>query len=327
MAFTDPFIRRPVLATVISLLIVLLGFQAFSKLTIRQYPQMENALITVTTAYPGANAETIQGYITQPLQQSLASAEGIDYMTSSSQQNFSTISIYARIGADTDRLFTELLAKANEVKNQLPQDAEDPVLSKEAADASALMYVSFYSDQLSNPQITDYLSRVIQPKLATLPGMAEAEILGNQVFAMRLWLDPVKMAAYGIAATDVTSAVQRYNFLAAAGEVKGQYVVTSINATTDLKSAEAFGAIPVKTDGDSRVLVRDIARVEMGAANYGVWGAALHEYLELRPVYLAYWELLADSIARGFARLDMGRTAQAILHAQLSGAAAGMEPA
>ena len=268
MAFTDPFIRRPVLATVVSLLIILLGFQAFSKLVIRQYPQMENALITVTTAYPGANAETIQGYITQPLQQSLASAEGIDYMTSASQQNLSIISIYARIGADTDRLFTELLAKANEVKNQLPQDAEDPVLSKEAADASALMYVSFYSDELSNPQITDYLSRVIQPKLATLPGMAEAEILGNQVFAMRLWLDPVKMAAYGITAVDVTNAVQRYNFLAAAGEVKGEYVVTSINATTDLKSAEAFGAVPVKTDGDSRVLVRDIARVEMGAENY-----------------------------------------------------------
>ncbi|MDH0895083.1 MULTISPECIES: multidrug efflux RND transporter permease subunit [unclassified Pseudomonas] len=268
MAFTDPFIRRPVLATVVSLLIILLGFQAFSKLVIRQYPQMENALITVTTAYPGANAETIQGYITQPLQQSLASAEGIDYMTSASQQNVSVISIYARIGADTDRLFTELLAKANEVKNQLPQDAEDPVLSKEAADASALMYVSFYSDELSNPQITDYLSRVIQPKLATLPGMAEAEILGNQVFAMRLWLDPVKMAAYGITAVDVTSAVQRYNFLAAAGEVKGEYVVTSINATTDLKSAEAFAAIPVKTSGDSRVLVRDIARVEMGAENY-----------------------------------------------------------
>ncbi|MCY1342642.1 Efflux pump membrane transporter BepE [compost metagenome] len=268
MAFTDPFIRRPVLATVISLLIVLLGMQAFSKLVIRQYPQMENALITVTTAYPGANAETIQGYITQPLQQSLASAEGIDYMTSSSQQNMSVIQIYARIGANSDRLFTELLAKANEVKNQLPQDAEDPVLSKEAADASALMYISFYSDELSNPQITDYLSRVIQPKLATLPGMAEAEILGNQVFAMRLWLDPVRMAAYGITATDVNDAVRKYNFLSAAGEVKGQYVVTSINATTDLKSPEAFGAIPVRTVGDSRVLLRDIARVEMGAENY-----------------------------------------------------------
>lgn len=268
MAFTDPFIRRPVLACVVSLLIILLGMQAFSKLVIRQYPQMESALITVSTAYPGANAETIQGYITQPLQQSLASAEGIDYMTSSSQQNLSVISIYARIGADSDRLFTELLAKANAVKNQLPQEAEDPVLAKQAADSTALMYVSFYSDQLSNPQITDYLSRVIQPKLATLPGMAEAEILGNQVFAMRLWLDPVKMAAYGVTADDFSSAVRQYNFLAAAGEVKGQYVVTSINASTDLKSAEAFAAIPVKTVGDSRVLVGDIARVEMGSANY-----------------------------------------------------------
>ncbi|MDD2047990.1 multidrug efflux RND transporter permease subunit [Pseudomonas putida] len=268
MAFTDPFIRRPVLASVVSLLIVLLGFQAWSKLPIRQYPQMENALITVTTAYPGANAETIQGYITQPMQQSLASAEGIDYMTSVSRQNFSVISVYARIGADSDRLFTELLAKANEVKNKLPQDAEDPVLSKEAADASALMYISFYSSELSNPQITDYLSRVIQPKLATLPGMAEAEILGNQLFAMRLWIDPVKLAGYGLSANEVTAAVRRYNFLSAAGEVKGTYIVTSINATTELKTAEAFANIPLKTSGDSRVLLGDVARVEMGAENY-----------------------------------------------------------
>ena len=267
MAFTDPFIRRPVLATVISLLIVLLGFQAFNQLTIRQYPQMENAQITVTTAYPGANAETIQGYITQPLQQSLASAEGIDYMTSVSRQNVSVITIFARIGTDTNRLFTELLAKASEVKNRLPQNAEDPVLSKEAT-GTALMYLSFSSDELSNPQITDYLSRVIQPKLATLAGMAEAEILGNQVFAMRLWLDPVKLAAYGLSAAEVTDAVRRYNFLAAAGEVQGEYVVTSINATTDLKSADAFAAIPLKTLGDTRVLVRDVARVEMGAENY-----------------------------------------------------------
>lgn len=268
MALTDPFIRRPVLASVVSLLIVLLGFQAWSSLPIRQYPQMENALITVTTAYPGANAETIQGYITQPMQQSLASAEGIDYMTSVSRQNFSVISIYARIGSDSDRMFTELLAKANEVKNKLPQDAEDPVLSKEAAGASALMYISFYSSELSNPQITDYLSRVIQPKLATLPGMAEAEILGNQLFAMRIWIDPVKLAGYGLSASDVTDAVRRYNFLSAAGEVKGEYVVTSINASTELKSAEAFAAIPLKTMGDSRVLLRDVARVQMGAENY-----------------------------------------------------------
>ncbi|QLF92327.1 multidrug efflux RND transporter permease subunit [Pseudomonas sp. ABC1] len=268
MAFTDPFIRRPVLASVVSLLLVLLGFQAFNSLTIRQYPQIESALITISTAYPGANAETIQGYITQPLQQSLASAEGIDYMTSVSQQNVSMISVYARIGADSDRLYTELLSKANSVKNQLPQNAEDPVLNKEAADSTALMYISFHSEQLNNPQITDYLSRVIQPKLATLPGMAEAEILGNQVFAMRLWLDPVKLAAYGVSASDVSDAVRKYNFLSAAGEVKGQYVVTSINADTELKSPEAFAAIPLKTDGDSRVLLGDVARVEMGAESY-----------------------------------------------------------
>ncbi len=268
MAFTDPFIRRPVLASVVSLLIVLLGFQAFDRLPLRQYPQMESALITVTTAYPGANAETIQGYITQPLQQSLASAEGVDYMTSVSQQNASVISVYARIGADTDRLYTELLSQANSVKNQLPQNAEDPVLNKQAADSTALMYISFYSDTMSNPQITDYLSRVIQPKLATLPGMAAAEILGNQVFAMRLWLDPVRLAAHGLTAGDVNDAVRRYNFLSAAGEVKGEYVVTSINASTELKSPEAFAAIPLRTEGDSRVLLGDVARVELGAESY-----------------------------------------------------------
>ncbi|RFQ36811.1 multidrug efflux protein, partial [Pseudomonas sp. ATCC 13867] len=266
--FTDPFIRRPVLATVVSLLIVLLGMQAFSKLVIREYPQMENALITVTTFYAGANAETIQGYITQPLQQSLASAEGIDYMTSVSRQNYSVISIYAHIGANTDRLVTELLSKIGEVKTQLPPDAEDPVLDKEAADASALMYISFFSEQMNNPQITDYLSRVVQPKLATLPGIAEAEILGNQVFAMRLWLNPVKMAAYGITAGDIDNAVRQYNFLSAAGEVKGELVVTSVNASTDLKSPEAFAAIPLKTEGDRRVLMSDVARIELGAASY-----------------------------------------------------------
>ncbi|CRM73877.1 multidrug efflux RND transporter permease subunit [Pseudomonas salomonii] len=283
MKFTDIFIRRPVLALVVSLLIVLLGFQAYSKLALRQFPKMENALITVTTAYPGANAETIQGYITQPLQQSLASAEGIDYMTSVSRQNFSVISIYARIGANSDRLFTELLAKANEVKNKLPADAEDPVLSKESAEASALMYISFSSEQLNNSQITDYLSRVIQPKLATLPGMAEAEILGSQVFAMRIWLDPVKLAGFGLTANDVTAAVRRYNYLSAAGEVKGEYVVTSINATTELKSAENFAAITLKTDGDSRVLLRDVARVEMGAENYN----AISSFGGTPSVYIA----------------------------------------
>lgn len=268
MAFTDIFIRRPVLATVVSLLIVLLGLQAFNQLTIRQYPQLENALITVTTAYPGANAEVIQGYITQPLQQSLASADGVDYISSVSRQNFSVIQVYARLGADTDRLYTDILSKAAEVRNQLPPQAQEPVISREAADSTALMYISFYSETLSNPQITDYLSRIVQPRLATLPGIAEAEILGRQTFAMRLWLDPIRMGAYDVTAEDVNQAVSQYNYLTAAGELKGEYVVTSVSAFTDLKDPEAFGAIPVKTKGDTRVLLRDIARIELGAESY-----------------------------------------------------------
>ena len=265
MAFTDIFIRRPVLATVVSLLIILLGMQAFNSLTIRQYPAMENALITVTTAYPGANAEVIQGYITQPIQQSLASAEGVDYISSVSRQNFSVIQIYARLGVDTDRLFTDVMSKAAEVRNQLPVEAMDPVISRQAADATALMYISFHSEVLSNPQITDYLSRIVQPRLATLPGIADAAILGRQNFAMRLWLDPVRMAALGVTASDVNQAVRRYNFLSAAGETKGEFVVTSVNANTDLQDPQQFAAIPVRTDGDNRVLISDIARVEMGA--------------------------------------------------------------
>ena len=267
MAFTDIFIRRPVLATVVSLLIILLGMQAFNSLSIRQYPAMENALVTVTTAYPGANAEVIQGYITQPIQHSLASAEGVDYISSVSRQNFSVIQIHARLGVDTDRLFTDVMSKAAEVRNQLPPDAMDPVISRSAADATALMYISFHSESLSNPQITDYLSRVVQPRLATLPGIADAAILGQQNFAMRLWLDPVRMAALGVTASDVNQAVRRYNFLAAAGETKGEYVVTSVNAFTDLQDPAQFAAIPIRTEGDTRILISDIARVEMGAEN------------------------------------------------------------
>lgn len=268
MAFTDIFIRRPVLASVISLLIILLGLQAFNSLTVRQYPEMESVLITVTTSYPGANAEVIQGYITQPIQQSLASAEGVDYISSVSRQNVSVIQIHARMGVNTDRLFTDVMAKTAEVRNQLPAQAQEPVISRQAADATALMYISFSSDALSNPQITDYLSRVVQPRLATLPGIAEAQILGRQTFAMRLWLDPVRMGALGVTAGDINQAIRKYNFLAAAGETKGEYVVTSVNAHTDLQSPEQFADIPVRTDGDNRVLISDVARVEMGSESY-----------------------------------------------------------
>lgn len=268
MTFTDLFIRRPVLALVVSLLIVLLGWQAYGQLPLRQFPQMENALITVTTLAPGSSAETVQSYITQPLQKSLASAQGIDYMRSSSRQNVSVISIYGRVGADSDRLFTELLAKTNEVRNQLPREIEDPVLNKVAADNTALMYLSFSSDTMNNAQITDFLLRVVQPRLVTLPGMAEAQIIGNQSFAMRLWLDPLKLAGFGLSASDVTQAVKRYNVQSIAGDATGEFVVTSVTANTELQTVEGFKAITLKTNGDSQVRLGDVARVELGAQNY-----------------------------------------------------------
>jgi multidrug efflux pump len=270
MAFTDPFIRRPVLATVLSLLIVLLGAQAFNRLTVRQFPEMENSLIKVTTRYPGANAETIQGYITQPLQSSLASASGIDFMTSESRQNVSTITVYARLGTDSDRLLTELLAKANEVKSSLPAQALDPQLSKES-DGNSLMYLAFASDELGLEQTTDYLYRVVQPKLASLPGLAKADIMGNMVFAMRLWLNPGRMSAYGITASDVNKAIREYNFLATAGAIEGQYVVSSLNARTELNTPEAFANIPIKISGDSRLRIGDVARVELASESYSTF--------------------------------------------------------
>ena len=268
MTFTDLFIRRPVLALVVSLFIVLLGWQAYAKLPLRQFPHMENALITVTTVSPGSSAETIQSYITQPLQKSLASAQGIDYMKSSSRQNVSVISIYGRVGADSDRLFSELLAKTNEVRNQLPRDIEEPVLGKVAADNTALMYLSFSSESMNNAQITDYLQRVVQPRLATLPGMAEAQIIGNQSFAMRLWLDPIKLTGFGLSAGEVTQAIRRYNVQPTAGDVTGEYVVTSIQTNTELQSVEGFRAITLKTEGDSQVRLGDVARVELGSQRY-----------------------------------------------------------
>lgn len=268
MRFTDLFIRRPVLAMVVSLLILLLGLQGYHQLPLRQYPQMENAQITVTTLYPGANAETIQSLVTQPLQKSLAGAEGIDYMKSTSRQNVSVITLHSRTGADSDRLFTELLAKINEVRNQLPREAQDPVLSKVATDTTALMYLSFSSNTMSSAQVADYLQRVVQPRLSTLPGMADAEIIGNQTRAMRLWLDPIRLAGFGLSASDVSQAVNSYNVQSTAGEVTGAYVVTGVHANTLLRTAEDFEAITLKSTNDSQVRLGDVARVEIGAENY-----------------------------------------------------------
>jgi len=264
MAFTDIFIRRPVLATVVSLLILLVGLQAVLKLPVRQYPELSSTTITVTTTYPGANADLIKGFITTPIEQAVASTEGIDTLVSSSQQNVSTVTLNLRLNADPDRAATDVLSKVNQVKSVLPREANDPIVTKKTGEGFALMYISFNSKVMTQQQITDYLTRVVQPHLQTVDGVANAEILGGQTFAMRIWLDPNRMAALGVTPADVRTALAANNFTTAAGQVKGDFTQTSINALTSLDSAKAFGQLVVAARGDSLIRLGNIAKIELG---------------------------------------------------------------
>ena len=264
MSFTDIFIRRPVLASVVSLLILLIGLQAVFSLQIREYPELSNTTITITTTYPGASADVIKGFITVPIEQAVSSTEGIDTLVSVSRQGVSTVTLNLLLNADPDRAATDVLSKVNQVIGVLPREANDPVVVKQTGDGFALMYLSFLSDEMSSSQITDYLTRVVQPKLQTVNGVANAQILGGQTFAMRIWLDPNKMAALGVTPNDVQLALNANNFTSAPGQIKGDYVETSINAETSLKSAEAFAQLVVATRGDSLIRLGHIAKIELG---------------------------------------------------------------
>ncbi len=261
---TELFIRRPVLASVVSLLILIVGLQAITKLAVRQYPKIEDSQITVTTVYPGAPAQLMQGFITTPIQQVIAGAAGIDYLTSTSSTGISTIVVHLRIGADPDKAMTEVLAKVAQVRNVLPREAEDPVVTKAAAQEIALLYISFYSETMTPAQITDYMTRVVQPKLATIDGVAKAQIFGEQAFAMRIWLDPVRMAALNVTAAEVNAAIQRNNFQSAPGQTKGAFDIVNLNAKTGLSDPESFAELVVRSTGASLVRLRDIAKIELG---------------------------------------------------------------
>ena len=263
-AFTDLFIRRPVLASVVSLLILLVGAMAGYKLQIRQFPQTSNTTITVTTTYPGAAADVIKGFITTPIEQAVASGEGIDTLVSTSQQNVSTITLNLRLDANPDRAMADTLSKVNQVRGLLPREANDPVVVKQTGQGFALMYLSFNSSVMTASQITDYLTRVVQPRLQTVDGVANAQILGGQVFAMRIWLNPTKMAALGVTPNDVRSALAANNFTAAAGEVKSDYTQVSVDALTSLDSAKAFGQLVIAAHGDALVRLGDVANIELG---------------------------------------------------------------
>lgn len=268
MKFTDIFINRPVLATVISLLILCLGLRAISDLTLRQFPKMENTVISVTTVYPGANADLMQGFITAPLEKAIASADGIDYLTADSNEGISTIKAFIKLNYSPAQAMTDIMAKVAETRNVLPQESKEPVIQKETGSTLALMYISFSSANMTNQQITDYLTRVVQPKLQTVSGVASADILGGQSYAMRIWLDSEKMAALNINNNEITNALRSQNFQSAAGQIKGKYVQFNIRADTSLNEPNQFKNIIVKTIGNTVIRLKDIATVELGATSY-----------------------------------------------------------
>jgi len=268
MKLTDLFIRRPVLSVVISLFILVLGMRAIFDLSITQYPQTESATITINTTYYGADAATVAGFITQPLEAAIAQAQGIDYLSSSSSTGSSSITATLRLNYDSNRALAEISAKVNSVRNQLPPQAQQPVVDIQVADTTAAMYIGFFTDTLPPNGVTDYLIRVVQPKLDAIPGVQSADVQGPRVYALRAWLDPERMAARNVAASDVYNALAANNYLTAVGTTKGQMVSVDLTADTDLHSLDGFRQLIVRQQNSTVVRLADVATVELGAEDY-----------------------------------------------------------
>jgi multidrug efflux pump len=268
MKFTDLFIHRPVLASVVSLLILLLGLRSVGLLEVRQYPETRDTVVSVTTFYPGASSELVKGFITTPLQQAIAEADGIDYLSATSSQGRSVIEARMVLNYDPKAAVSEIQAKVASQRNVLPEEADDPVIDSTTGERTALMYMAFYSDAMSPPQITDYLLRVVQPKLQAVPGVAKAELIGNKTFAMRVWLDPLRMAAHGVTAAEVHQLLRDNNYLAGIGQTKGAHVAIDLSATTDISKEQDFQELVLRDAGDTLIRLRDVATTEMGAADY-----------------------------------------------------------
>src|SRR5436309_395900 len=269
MKITDLFIRRPVLAICVNLVILIAGLQAIRSLSVRQYPRSDIAQVSVSTAYVGANADLVRGFITTPLERVIASADGIDYMESTSSQGISTINVHLKLNYDTNAALTQIQAKVAQVRNDLPPEAEAPVIDLQTADQQfAAMYLGFSSKDLDQNQITDYLTRVVQPKLSAINGVQRADILGKRTFAMRVWLKPEKMAALGITPSAVHDALANNNYLSALGRTKGSMVSFNLVANTDLRTAEEFRQLVVKQDRGTIVRLGEIADVVLGAETY-----------------------------------------------------------
>ncbi len=268
MKFTDLFIKKPVLATVVSLMILVLGLRSMFGLPVRQYPKTENATVTVTTVYYGANPDVIAGFITTPIEAAVAQAQGIDYLTSSSSSGVSTVTATLQLNYDSNRALSEINTKVQSVLNQLPAEAQQPTLTVQVGEAIAAMYMGFNSTTIPSNKVTDYMVRVVQPKLQTIAGVKQAELLGGRQFALRAWLDPQKLAAVDLTATDVYTALANNNYLSALGTTKGQMVSVDLTAGTDLHSVEEFKELVIKQKGTSLVRLKDVANVTLGAESY-----------------------------------------------------------
>src|SRR6058998_3434548 len=269
MRFTDLFVKRPVLAIVVNLVILIAGLQAIRSLSVRQFPRSDIAVVRVSTAYIGANADLVRGFITTPLERVIASADGIDYMESSSAQGLSAITVHLKLNYDTNAALTQIQAKVAQVRNDLPPEAEAPIIELETADTQfAAIYLGFSSADLDQNQITDYLTRVVQPKLSAISGVQRADILGARTFAMRIWLKPEKMAALGISPTQLREALSRNNYLSALGRTKGSMVSVNLVANTDLATAEDFRQLVVKEQEGVIVRLGEVADVVLGAEDY-----------------------------------------------------------
>ena len=269
MRFTDLFIRRPVLAIVVNLVILIAGLQSIRSLGVRQYPRSDIAVVRVSTVYTGANANLVRGFITTPLERVIASADGIDYMESSSAQGLSTITVHLRLNYDTNDALTQIQAKVAQVRNDLPPEAEAPIIEVENAETQfAALYLSFSSNDLDQNQITDYLIRVVQPRLSAITGVQRADILGDRTFAMRIWLKPDLMTAHGISPSMLRDALARNNYLSALGRTKGSMVSVNLVANTDLRTPEEFRQLVLKEDAGVVVRLGDVADVVLGAENY-----------------------------------------------------------
>ena len=265
---TDYFIKRPVLSLVISTLIVLLGAQAFFNTQVRQYPELETSVITINTAYPGASAELIQGFISTPIQQVVSSTVGVDFVRSSSSNSLSTVEVHMKLGVDADVALTEVSTKVSSIRGELPIEAQDPIIAKQSAEGFALAYYSFYSETLSDVEVTDFLLRTVQPTLSTVKGVAEAEILGGKTYSMRVWMDPTRMASLRVSASDIVTAINTQNYQSAAGQTRGQLVQTDVNAVTDTADPDIFKRFVIRDEGSNTVRLGDVADVELGAENY-----------------------------------------------------------